>query len=513
MYAFRDRYAKEWGLNFIRELCPPIEATDPTLPPAGRARPRARRWACKAAIEKHGFNGLIAGHPARRGGDPRQGALLLARATRPAVWNLKDQPPEFWDQYKTELPGGHACPHASAAALDRGRHLALHQAREHPASSISTSPRTASATARSATTTSPRPIVSEAATLDEIIAELETTKIPERSGRAMDHESEDAFERLRAPATCEVLPMTTPAPRETRQLKIVIVGHVDHGKSTLVGRLFHDTGSLPEGKLEAIKAHVRAARHAVRVGLPDGRAPGRARPGHHHRHDADPLQDRRSAPYVIIDAPGHKEFLKNMVTGAAAAEAALLLIDADEGVQEQSRRHGYLLHLLGVDAGRGAGQQDGPGRLVGRPLRPGGRGLSRLSRGPRRRARRASCRSPPARATTCVGHSRACPGTRARRVVEVLDGFHFKPCRDRPAAAPAGAGRLQVRPAPDHRRPHRERPARGRRPGDLLAVEQDGADRSDRGLERAGAGRRGRGRAVASASPSTSRSSSSAARS
>src|SRR5204862_4457174 len=52
--------------------------------------------------------------------------------------------------------------------------------------------------------------------------------------------------------------------------------------------------------------------------------------------------------YVIIDAPGHKEFLKNMVTGAANAEAALLLIDAHEGVQENSRRHGYLLSLLGI---------------------------------------------------------------------------------------------------------------------------------------------------------------------
>jgi bifunctional enzyme CysN/CysC len=51
---------------------------------------------------------------------------------------------------------------------------------------------------------------------------------------------------------------------------------------------------------------------------------------------------------VIIDAPGHKEFLKNMVTGAANAEAALLLIDAREGVKENSRRHGYLLNLLGI---------------------------------------------------------------------------------------------------------------------------------------------------------------------
>src|SRR5258708_3243791 len=52
--------------------------------------------------------------------------------------------------------------------------------------------------------------------------------------------------------------------------------------------------------------------------------------------------------YVSSDAPGHKEFLKNMITGAASAEAALLLIDANEGVQEQSRRHGYLLNLLGI---------------------------------------------------------------------------------------------------------------------------------------------------------------------
>ena len=56
--------------------------------------------------------------------------------------------------------------------------------------------------------------------------------------------------------------------------------------------------------------------------------------------------DKRN--YVIIDAPGHKEFLKNMITGAAQSDAALLIIDAVEGVREQSRRHGYLLHLLGI---------------------------------------------------------------------------------------------------------------------------------------------------------------------
>jgi bifunctional enzyme CysN/CysC len=133
----------------------------------------------------------------------------------------------------------------------------------------------------------------------------------------------------------------------TEQLKIVIVGHVDHGKSTFVGRLFNDTGSLPEGKLEQLQ------KIAERRGVPFEWA-----------NLMDALQSERDQnitidtaqiwfqtkkrQYVIIDAPGHKEFLKNMITGAANAEAALLLIDANEGIQEQSRRHGYLLNLLGI---------------------------------------------------------------------------------------------------------------------------------------------------------------------
>lgn len=133
----------------------------------------------------------------------------------------------------------------------------------------------------------------------------------------------------------------------SEQLKIVVVGHVDHGKSTLVGRLIHDSGSLPEGKLE----HLQQV--AERRGVPFEWA-----------NLMDALQSERDQnitidtaqiwfrsqkrEYVLIDAPGHKEFLKNMITGAASAQAALLLVDAKEGVQEQSRRHGYLLHLLGI---------------------------------------------------------------------------------------------------------------------------------------------------------------------
>jgi bifunctional enzyme CysN/CysC len=133
----------------------------------------------------------------------------------------------------------------------------------------------------------------------------------------------------------------------SQPLKVVFVGHVDHGKSTLVGRLFHDTNSLPEGKFEAIQEMCK------RRGMP-----------FEWSFLMDALQAERDQcitidtaqiwfssakrDYVIIDAPGHKEFLKNMVTGASGSDAAVLVIDADEGVQEQTKRHGLLLKLLGI---------------------------------------------------------------------------------------------------------------------------------------------------------------------
>ncbi|MEY2428052.1 MAG: bifunctional enzyme CysN/CysC [Verrucomicrobiota bacterium] len=135
------------------------------------------------------------------------------------------------------------------------------------------------------------------------------------------------------------------APAE--QLKIVIVGHVDHGKSTFVGRLFHDTGSLPEGKLEQLRQI--AARRGVPFEWANLMDALQSERDQNITIDTAQIWFRTSKrQYVIIDAPGHKEFLKNMITGAANAEAALLLIDAHEGVQENSRRHGYLLNLLGI---------------------------------------------------------------------------------------------------------------------------------------------------------------------
>jgi bifunctional enzyme CysN/CysC len=131
------------------------------------------------------------------------------------------------------------------------------------------------------------------------------------------------------------------------EMNIVVAGHVDHGKSTIIGRLLADTGSLPDGKLEFVKETCRR----------------NSRP-FEYAFLLDALKDEQAQGitidlarcffktairnYTILDAPGHIEFLKNMITGAARAEAALLVIDAGEGIQENSRRHGYMLSLLGI---------------------------------------------------------------------------------------------------------------------------------------------------------------------
>lgn len=131
-------------------------------------------------------------------------------------------------------------------------------------------------------------------------------------------------------------------------LKFVIVGHIDHGKSTLIGRLLYDTDSLDDEKIDEIREICESLGKEIEFGyvmdhLEEERDQGIT---------IDTAQiffstDKRE--YVIIDAPGHVEFLRNMITGASQAEAAVLIVDAKEGVREQTRRHAYILDMLGID--------------------------------------------------------------------------------------------------------------------------------------------------------------------
>jgi bifunctional enzyme CysN/CysC len=130
-------------------------------------------------------------------------------------------------------------------------------------------------------------------------------------------------------------------------MDIVVIGHVDHGKTTLVGRLLADTGSLPEGKLEQVKQACRRNAKPFEYAflldaLKDEQAQGIT------IDSARCFFHTARREYIIIDTPGHIEFLKNMISGAARAEAGLLVIDVAEGVRENSRRHGYLMSMLGI---------------------------------------------------------------------------------------------------------------------------------------------------------------------
>ena len=130
-------------------------------------------------------------------------------------------------------------------------------------------------------------------------------------------------------------------------MNVVMVGHVDHGKSTLVGRLLHDSGAVSETRLDDIRAVCKRRGMAFEWAflldaLQAERDQGVTIDAAHVRYRG------KARDYTIIDAPGHREFIRNMVTGAANAAAAVLVIDAAEGVREQSRRHGYLLRLLDV---------------------------------------------------------------------------------------------------------------------------------------------------------------------
>ena len=131
------------------------------------------------------------------------------------------------------------------------------------------------------------------------------------------------------------------------QLRVVTVGHVDHGKSTLIGRLLHDTANLADGKLEELRAISERRGVAFEWSFVLDALQS-------ERDQAITIDTTRiwlrlaERELVLIDAPGHEEFLRNMVTGASDADAALLVVDAAEGVGEQTRRHALLLELIGV---------------------------------------------------------------------------------------------------------------------------------------------------------------------
>ena len=194
MYAFRDTYAKEWDLDMRIEPCPPIDAVDPTLPPAARSAAR-KTEGLKMALAKHGFDGLIAGIRRDEEATRAKERVFSPRGLE-GGWDVRDQPPEFWDHFNAfPPPGAHLRIHPILhwTELDIWTYTRREGIPIIPLYLARNGKRYRSLGDSDITS----PVPSQARTIDEIIAELDATNTPERAGRAMDHESEDAFERLR----------------------------------------------------------------------------------------------------------------------------------------------------------------------------------------------------------------------------------------------------------------------------------------------------------------------------
>ena len=193
-YAFRDHYTVEWDLDLIADACPPIEAVDPTLPPASRLAAR-KTLGVRQAIDRYAFQGVVAGIR-RDEQSTRAKERVFSPRGEAGRWDFRDQPAEFWDHFNIAVPPGthlRIHPLLHWTEVDIWRYTQREEIPVVPLYFARDGKRYRSLGEEGITS----PIDSEATTIEDIIAELEATRTAERAGRAMDHESEDAFERLR----------------------------------------------------------------------------------------------------------------------------------------------------------------------------------------------------------------------------------------------------------------------------------------------------------------------------
>lgn len=135
---------------------------------------------------------------------------------------------------------------------------------------------------------------------------------------------------------------------EKPHLNLAVIGHIDHGKSTLVGRLLFETGAVPAHIIEKYKEEAKAKGKEsfvfawVMDSLKEERDRGITIDVAHQRFDTAKYY------FTIVDCPGHRDFVKNMITGASQADAAILVCAAKEGVQAQTKEHVFLARTLGI---------------------------------------------------------------------------------------------------------------------------------------------------------------------
>lgn len=195
VYDFRDRYRAEWKLHLIDDECPPIEEVDLDLPPDSRLAAR-KTLGLKQAIGRYGFDAIIAGIRRDEQATRAKERVFSPRA-EDGAWDVTEQPPEFWNHYNLDIPPGihvRVHPLLQWTEVDIWRYIQRENIPVVPLYFARNGKRFRSLGEIGIT----NPIESDATDIDAIIAELEATLAPERAGRTMDHEAENAFERLRS---------------------------------------------------------------------------------------------------------------------------------------------------------------------------------------------------------------------------------------------------------------------------------------------------------------------------
>src|SRR5512133_653499 len=132
-------------------------------------------------------------------------------------------------------------------------------------------------------------------------------------------------------------------------MNLAVIGHIDHGKSTTVGRMMFETGAVPAHIIEGYRKEAATKGKAtfefawVMDNLKEERERGITIDIAHKRFDTDKFY------FTIVDCPGHRDFVKNMITGASQADAAVLVVAIDDGIMPQTKEHAFLSRTLGIN--------------------------------------------------------------------------------------------------------------------------------------------------------------------
>src|SRR5665648_184070 len=136
---------------------------------------------------------------------------------------------------------------------------------------------------------------------------------------------------------------------EKPHMNLAVIGHIDHGKSTFVGRLMYDAGAVAPHIIDKFREEAKQkgkesfAFAWVMDSLKEERERGITIDIAHKRFDTDKFY------FTVVDCPGHRDFVKNMITGASQADAAVLVVAAPDGVMAQTKEHIFLSRTLGIN--------------------------------------------------------------------------------------------------------------------------------------------------------------------